>query len=211
VVREAVKSLVAKGCSSPAQGRHARAARGGLELVRPARSSSGDRKLGLTREFLRDLQELRRARRAGGVSAGGRARDGRRHRRDRAAYAGMKQAIEKGGDYVSNDLRFHQGLLRACHNRMVVQMSKALARCCAPASRSHDAARRPGRVAAAAPRRARRGHRTHPAKAERAIIVLIEGANDDIEEVLSSRRRLPQLGHPGATAESRSPSRTVAR
>jgi DNA-binding FadR family transcriptional regulator len=43
-----------------------------------------------------------------------------------AAYQGMKTAIEDGGDYVTHDLRFHQGLLRACRNRMLVQMSKAL-------------------------------------------------------------------------------------
>ena len=44
-----------------------------------------------------------------------------------------------------------------------------------------------------------------PQKAERAIIVLIEGANDDIEEVLSSRRRLPQLGLPAPRLKGRSP------
>ena len=39
-----------------------------------------------------------------------------------------------------------------------------------------------------------------PQKAERAIIVLIEGANEDIEQVLaSSRRKLPSLG--GAQAQ----------
>ena len=43
-----------------------------------------------------------------------------------AAFAGMKQAVEHGGDYVTHDLRFHQGLLRASRNRMLVQMSKAL-------------------------------------------------------------------------------------
>ena len=43
-----------------------------------------------------------------------------------AAYEGMRKAVEEGGDYVTYDLRFHQGLLRACRNRMMVQMSKAL-------------------------------------------------------------------------------------
>jgi hypothetical protein len=36
----------------------------------------------------------------------------------------------------------------------------------------------------------------NPAKAEKAILVLIDGANQDIEQVLSSRRRLPPLGSP---------------
>ena len=43
-----------------------------------------------------------------------------------AAYAGMKHAVECGGDYVRYDLQFHQGLLRAGRNRMLVQMSKAI-------------------------------------------------------------------------------------
>ena len=38
----------------------------------------------------------------------------------------MTAAIQQGGDHVSHDLRFHQGLRQACHNRKVVQMSKAL-------------------------------------------------------------------------------------
>jgi DNA-binding FadR family transcriptional regulator len=32
-----------------------------------------------------------------------------------------------------------------------------------------------------------------PAKAERALMVLIEAANDDIDHVLSTRRRLPRV------------------
>jgi DNA-binding GntR family transcriptional regulator len=36
----------------------------------------------------------------------------------------------------------------------------------------------------------------NPARAERAIVKLIDGAREDIEEVLSSRRRLPRLGRP---------------
>jgi DNA-binding FadR family transcriptional regulator len=35
-----------------------------------------------------------------------------------------------------------------------------------------------------------------PAKAERAVIRLIDGARQDIEEVLGSRRRLPRLSRP---------------
>ena len=38
----------------------------------------------------------------------------------------MRHAVEEGGDYVTYDLRFHQGLLRACGNRMMMQMSKAI-------------------------------------------------------------------------------------
>ena len=36
----------------------------------------------------------------------------------------------------------------------------------------------------------------NPAKAEKAILMLIDGAHEDIELVLGSRRRLPQLSNP---------------
>ncbi|HMU16201.1 MAG TPA: FCD domain-containing protein, partial [Thauera aminoaromatica] len=93
------------------------------------------------------------------------------------AYAGMKQAIEQGGDYVKNDLAFHQGLLRACHNRMVVQMSKALGALLRTSFELSTA--KPDGPAKSLPL-----HRAvldaviarNPAKAEKAILVLIDGA-----------------------------------
>ena len=36
----------------------------------------------------------------------------------------------------------------------------------------------------------------NPAGAERAVLVLIDGARDDIEMVLASRRRLPRISRP---------------
>jgi DNA-binding FadR family transcriptional regulator len=38
----------------------------------------------------------------------------------------------------------------------------------------------------------------NPAKAEKAILVLIDGAHQDIEEVLASNRRLPRLHTPAS-------------
>ena len=126
VVREAVKSLVAKGMlvTGPKVGTR----------VLPSEQwnwfdpevVAWQAKAGLTREFLRDLQELRRVVEPAAVRlAADRASAGDIAQIE-AAYAGMKDAIDHGGDYVRHDLAFHQGLLRACHNRMVVQMSKAL-------------------------------------------------------------------------------------
>ena len=48
-----------------------------------------------------------------------------------------------------------------------------------------------------------------PRKAERAIIVLIDGANDDIEAVLATRRKLPSLGLPAAQLKGK--AKTAAR
>jgi DNA-binding FadR family transcriptional regulator len=109
----------------------------------------------------------------------------------------MKAAIEHGGDYVAHDLRFHQGLLRACHNRMVIQMSKALGALLRTSFEISTS--RPDGPSSSLPL-----HRAvldaviarDPKKAERASLVLIDGAQDDIEQVLASRRKLPSLSAP---------------
>ena len=116
-----------------------------------------------------------------------------------AAYEGMRRAVEEGGDYVANDLLFHQGLLRASHNRMIVQMSKVLS-ALLRTSFEISTSRKDG------PRSSLPLHRAivnaviarNPAKAEKASLVLIDGADHDIEQVLASRRRLPALNTPAA-------------
>jgi DNA-binding FadR family transcriptional regulator len=113
------------------------------------------------------------------------------------AYTGMRRAVYEGGDYVTFDLRFHQGLLRASHNRMLVQMSKALG-ALLRTSFEISTIKRDG------PKLSLPLHREvldaviarDVDRAESAIIVLIDGAHDDIEMVLASRRRLPRLSRP---------------
>ena len=197
VVREAVKSLVAKGLliTGPKLGTR----------VLPEEHwnwfdpdvVAWNSHLGLTREFLRDLQELRRIVEPAGVRLAAERATAADIAEVEAAYAGMKLAIEQGGDYVSSDLRFHQGLLRACHNRLVVQMSKALG---ALLRTSFEiSTTRPDGPASSLPL-----HRAvldaviarDARKAERASLVLIDGARDDIEQVLASRRKLPSLSGP---------------
>ena len=197
VVREAVKSLVAKGLlvTGPKLG---------TRVMHEEHWNWFDpdvvgwqAKVGLTREFLRDLQELRRVVEPAGVRLAAERATAQDIAEIEAAYAGMKNAIEHGGDYVAHDLRFHQGLLRACHNRMVVQMSKALGALLRTSFEISTS--RPDGSASSLPL-----HRAvldaviarAPQKAERAIIRLIDGANDDIEAVLASRRKLPSLGLP---------------
>lgn len=197
VVREAVKSLVAKGLliTGPKLGTR----------VLPSDDWNWfdpdvvqwQSKIGLTREFLRDLQELRRVVEPAGVRIAADRATAADIAEIETAYAGMKHAIEQGGDYVLHDLRFHQGLLRACHNRMVVQMSKALG---ALLRTSFEiSTTRPDGPASSLPL-----HRAvldaviarDPKKAERASLVLIDGAQEDIEQVLASRRKLPSLRAP---------------
>lgn len=197
VVREAVKSLIAKGLMTTGP-------KVGTRVLPPDHWNWFDpdviiwqSKAGLTPEFLRDLQDLRRVVEPAAMRLAAERATAQDIAEVEAAYAGMKHAVEAGGDYVTHDLRFHQGLLRASRNRMLVQMSKALG---ALLRTSFEiSTRRKDGPAHSLPL-----HRAvldaviahHPDEAERAIRVLIDGAKEDIEEVLASRRRLPVLSSP---------------
>jgi len=203
VVREAVKSLIAKGLVSAGP-------KVGTRVLSEDQWNWFDPDIiawqaqaGLTPEFLRDLMDLRRV----VEPAAMRLAAQRAMPEDIAfveeAYAGMARAVKEGGDYVTHDLRFHQGLLRASRNRMLMQMSKALG---ALLHTSFELAtkKKDG------PARSLPLHRAvldaviahQPAKAEKAILVLIDGAHEDIEEILASRRRLPRLNTPASVLKA---------
>jgi DNA-binding FadR family transcriptional regulator len=197
VVREAVKSLIAKGLvtTGPKVGTR----------VQPSDAwnwfdpdvITWQSKAGLTADFLRDLQDLRRLVEPAAVRLAAERATEQDIEDIEAAYQGMRQAVEEGGDYVKYDLRFHQGLLKACRNRMLVQMSKVLS-ALLRTSFEISTTRKDG------PRSSLPLHRAvldaviakNPARAEKAILVLIDGAHDDIEQVLTMRKRLPKLNQP---------------
>jgi len=204
VVREAVKSLAAKGLlvTGPKVGTR----------VLPEEDWNWfdptvvvwKSKVGLTREFLRDLQELRRAVEPAGVRLAAERATALDIAEVEAAYSGMKQAIEQGGDYVTHDLRFHQGLLRACHNRMVVQMSKALG-ALLRTSFEISTSRPDGPASSLSLHRAVLDAviARSPSRAEKASLVLIDSAQLDIEAVLASQRKLPSLNVPAPQLKAR--------
>ncbi|CAD5373825.1 GntR family transcriptional regulator [Rubrivivax sp. A210] len=209
VVREAVKSLAAKGLlvTGPKLG---------TRVLPEAHWNWFDADVvrwksrkGLSREFLRDLQELRRVVEPAGARLAAERATPADLAEIEAAWDGMRQAITQGGDYVAHDLRFHQGLLRASHNRMLVQMGQALG---ALLRTSFEISTR----RADAPASSLPLHRAvldavragKPAAAERACLVLIAGAQADIEAVLASpRRRLPSLQAPAARLKARPKAR----
>jgi DNA-binding FadR family transcriptional regulator len=202
VVREAVKSLAAKGLlvAGPKVGTR----------VLPADSwnwfdpdvVAWQTHAGLTRDFLRDLQELRRVIEPAAVRMAAERASAQEIAEIEAAYAGMKHAVECGGDYVANDLKFHQGLLRAGGNRMMVQMSKAIG---ALLRTSFEVST----TLLDGPASSLPLHRAvldaviahKPEHAERASLRLIDSARDDIEQVLASGRKLPWLRLSGATGK----------
>jgi len=192
VVREAVKSLVAKGLLFTGP-------KVGTRVLPEEQWNCFDPevvawqlKTGLSRAYLRDLQELRRMVEPAAVRLAAERATAEDIAEIEAAYAGMKETIENGGDYVSYDLRFHQGLLRASRNRMVVEMSKALSALLRTSFEISTSL--PDGPASSLPL-----HRAvldaviarAPARAQRAILLLIDSARDDIEVVLESRRKAP--------------------
>jgi len=199
VVREAIKSLVAKGLVSTGP-------KVGTRVLPPSSWNWFDpavvrwqTKVGLTRDFLRDLQELRRVLEPASMRMAAQRATAEDIAEVEDAYAGMRRAIEQGGDYVTQDLRFHLGLLRAGHNRMVEQMGKALGALLRVAFELSTS--RADGPASSLPL-----HREvldavigrDPDRAERASAILIDRAREDIEGVLASRGEMPSVAAPAA-------------
>ena len=197
VVRESIKSLVAKGLivTGPKVGTHV-LSEDQWNWFDPDVISWQSR-AGLTPEFVRDLQDLRRVVEPAAVVFAAQRATPADIAQIEEAFAGMKRAVEEGGDYVTFDLRFHQGLLRASHNRMLVQMSKALS-ALLRTSFEISTSKKDG------PKSSLHLHRAVLDAviaqilfaAEIAVLVFIDGANLDIELVLGSRRRLPKVNLP---------------
>jgi DNA-binding FadR family transcriptional regulator len=199
VIREAVKSLIAKGMVSTGP-------KVGTRVLPRDTWNWFDpdviiwqSKIGLTAEFLRDLQDLRRLIEPAAVRMAAERATPANLAEIQAAYEGMHRAVHEGGDYVTHDLRFHQGLLKACQNRMLIQMNKALS-ALLRTSFEISTTKPDG------PRNSLPLHKAvldavvakNPAKAEKAILVLIDGAHDDIEEVLARRNRPVKHDKPAA-------------
>jgi DNA-binding FadR family transcriptional regulator len=197
VVREAVKSLIAKGLVSTGP-------KVGTRVLPRDTWNWFDpdviiwqSKAGLTPEFLRDLQDLRRLIEPAAVRMAAERATPENLQEIQAAYEGMYSAVHEGGDYVKYDLRFHQGLLKACQNRMLIQMNKALSALLRTSFEISTS--RPDGPKSSLPL-----HKAvldavaarNPQKAERAILVLIDGAHQDIEDVLASRKRPLKLDKP---------------
>lgn len=192
VIREAVKSLVAKGLiqTGPKVG------------TRVCPSSQWNwfdpdvigwqAKAGLTPEFIRDLQDLRMIMEPAAIRLAAQRATDQDIQEIETAYAGMVDAVENAGDYVRFDLLFHQGMIRASHNRMLEKMDQALG-ALLRTSFEISTVKKDG------PRDSLPMHRAvldaiiaHDVdRAEDAIVELIEDAHNDIEQVLKARRRTP--------------------
>lgn len=190
VVREAVKSLIAKGLvtTGPKVGTR----------VQPEDQwnwfdsdvITWRSKAGITPEFLRDVQDLRQIVEPAAVRLAAQRATPQDIAAMEEAFAGMDRALRTGGDYVTHDLLFHQGLLRAADNRLLLHMSRILS-ALLRTSFELSTLKKDG------PLRSLPLHRAvldavadgDPERAERAIRVLIDGAHQDIQEVLNPKRK----------------------
>ena len=161
-------------------------------------------KKGLPREFVRDLQDLRRVVEPAAVRLAAQRADAQDLAAIESAYAGMKHAVEQGGDdYITHDLRFHQSLLRASRNRMLAQMSEVLS---ALLRTSFEISTRKDN----GPASSLSMHREvldavsarQPERAEQVILRLIDSARQDIDDVLSSPRPARSRQAPAAALAS---------
>ena len=126
VVREAIKSLVAKGLITTGP-------KVGTRVQSPddwnwfdAQVMAWQSRAGLSDEFLRDLQDLRQVVEPAAAQLAAHRATAQDLQELELAYEDMRAAIHLGGDPVPPDLRFHQGLLRASHNRLLAHMGRAL-------------------------------------------------------------------------------------
>lgn len=208
VVREAIKSLVAKGLVStgPKVGTRVLPSEQWNWFDPDVVAWQG--RAGLSKAFLLELQELRAVVEPAAVRLAAERATAQDIAAIEAAYEGMRVAIEEGGDYVTHDLRFHQGLLHASHNRMLVQMGKAIG----------ALLRTSFEITTSKPDGTRESLPLHravldavvarsPEAAEHAIHVLIASARDDIQLVLGSRRKLPSLAAPASPLKARRPAK----
>ena len=126
VLRESVKSLVAKGLLStgPKVGTRVLAHEHWNWLDPDV--LAWQFRVGLTPEFLRSVSELRRLVEPASVALAARRATAEQLAEIEQAFARMQQAVADGADDLSHDLRFHHLLLKASGNRLLLQMSKLL-------------------------------------------------------------------------------------
>jgi DNA-binding FadR family transcriptional regulator len=204
VVRESVKSLIAKGLvtTGPKVGTRVQASENWNWFDPDV--TVWQVRAGLSPEFLRDLLDLRKIVEPGAVRLAAERATAADIAELESAYAGMARAVQEGGDYVTHDLRFHQVLLGSCHNRMMIQMTRALNALLRTSFELSIRKKDGPRLSLPLHLDVLNAVAAHkPDRAERAILSIIDGARQDIDVVLASRRRLPRLRHPAPFLSAR--------
>jgi GntR family transcriptional regulator, galactonate operon transcriptional repressor len=189
VIREAIKSLAAKGLIEVTR-------RVGTLVLEPTRWNLFDPDIiGWRAEsavfdptLSRDLMEMRRIIEPAAVRLAALRASDEDRRNLRSAYMAMARAVAGKGDYVKADLAFHTIILSACGNQFVRQMQDAMA---ALLRVSFDViTTKPGGPAHSLPLHeavCEAIERGDADAAERAVLILIDGAEEDLRELVPVR------------------------
>jgi DNA-binding FadR family transcriptional regulator len=193
VIREAIKSLVAKGMLEVSR-------RVGTLVLEPTRWNLFDPQVIAWRAesaasdptMARDLMELRRLVEPAAVRMAAERASEAERRALRAAYMAMARAVAGKGNYVAADLAFHTTILSACGNQYVRHMQEALS---AMLKASFEiVSQKPGGPAQSLPLHEAvclAVEQGDAAAAERAAHVLIAHAEDDMRQLLQARQAAP--------------------
>jgi GntR family galactonate operon transcriptional repressor len=193
VIREAIKSLVAKGMLEVSR-------RVGTLVLDQSRWNLFDPDVIAWRAessepdptMARDLAELRRVVEPAAVRlAAVRASENDR-KALRAAYMAMERAVAGKGDYVTADLAFHAAILLACGNQFLRHMQEAMSAMLQASFKV--VSEKPGGPAFSLPmHEAICGaiEKGDAQAAERAALVLIDQAEADLQDRLGSRNAQP--------------------
>ena len=189
VIREAIKSLAAKGLLEVTR-------RVGTLVLEPTRWNLFDTDIIVWRAestvfdptLSRDLMEMRRIIEPAAVRLAALRSSDDDRRNLRSAYMAMARAVAGKGDYVKADLAFHTTILSACGNQFVRQMQDAMG---ALLRVSFEViTTKPGGPAHSLPLHeavCEAIERGDADAAERAALILIEGAEEDLRELIPQR------------------------
>ena len=188
-IREAIKSLAAKGLLEVTR-------RVGTLVLEPTRWNLFDTDIIVWRAestvfdptLSRDLMEMRRIIEPAAVRLAAQRASDEDRRNLRSAYMAMARAVAGKGDYVKADLAFHTTILSACGNQFVRQMQDAMG---ALLRVSFEViTTKPGGPAHSLPLHeavCEAIERGDADAAERAAMILIEGAEEDLRELIPQR------------------------
>lgn len=212
VIREAIKSLVAKGMLEVSR-------RVGTLVLEPTRWNLFDPDVIAWRAgsddfdgtMARDLMELRRIVEPAAVRLAAERSSAEERRALRAAYMAMARAVAGKGNYVEADLAFHTTILSACGNQYIRQMQQAMA---AMLEASFEiVTQKPGGPAQSLPMHeavCEAIERGDAVAAERAAVVLIEHAEDDLRDLLAQRNSVARKAVPASRKRAPAPRAEAA-
>lgn len=202
VIREAIKSLVAKGMLEVSR-------RIGTLVLEPMRWNLFDPQVIAWRAssssfdstMARDLLELRRIVEPAAVRLAAERATPQDKRALRAAFMAMARAVAGKGNYIEADLAFHTTILSACGNQYLRQMQEAMAAMLE--ANFEIVTQKPGGTALSLPLHEAvcvAIERGDAKAAERAAMALIESSEQDLRELIAAGKGRPRSAARNARA-----------